>query len=99
MRENLGGTKKNPHPELVEGRTGASPRLLLSAPRARPRILPGLWRQCQDLRPIATQFDVAPVAPGLHEVAVVRRQRIARLSAGDDEARVVEIGEIEDRAQ
>src|SRR6202007_3226256 len=60
-------------------------------PDCRP-ILLGARYQCQDFRAVALQLDGAAVPPARHEIAVVRRQRIARLSAGDDEARAIEIG-------
>src|SRR5882672_3064694 len=37
MRQNLGGTKEGPHPELVEGRTALIPASVTSAFSASPR--------------------------------------------------------------
>src|SRR5262245_60956977 len=54
--------------------------------------------QGQDFAPLAHHSNIPVVAPATQKIAVVARQRISRLAAGDHEAGVVEIGQIEDGA-
>src|SRR5262245_32559147 len=54
--------------------------------------------QGQDITPLAHHSNIPVVAPANQKIAVVARERIARLSTGDHEAGVVEVGQIEDGA-